>query len=103
MGVDDELEAVAQRSTKGIGGWRRSTGGWCHGVCVNHAGERRTLEQGSNVGMGFGGGGWPDGLQVAGEEAGRLRVQPVKNKKNFEIRLRIFQTTQNMKISKRIS
>jgi hypothetical protein len=57
VGVDDELEAVAQRSTKGIGGRWWSTGGWCHGVSVNRAGERRMLEQGSHVGMGLGGGG----------------------------------------------
>jgi hypothetical protein len=34
---------------------------------------------------------------VAREEAGLLRVRPVKNKKDFKIRLRIFQTTQNRK------
>jgi hypothetical protein len=31
---------------------------------------------------------------------GRLRVQPVKSKKSFEIRLRIFPTTHNRKINK---
>jgi hypothetical protein len=39
--------------------------------------------------------------QVAGEEAGRLHVQAVKSRKNFEIQCRIFQTTQNRKISKK--
>jgi hypothetical protein len=32
-------------------------------------------------------------VAVVGEEEGRLQVRPVKNKQNFKIRLRIFQTT----------
>jgi hypothetical protein len=36
-------------------------------------------------------------VAVAGEEVGRLWVRPVKNKKDFEIWLRIFQTAQNRK------
>jgi hypothetical protein len=36
-------------------------------------------------------------VAVAGEEVGQLWVRPVKNKKDFEIRLRIFQTAQNRK------
>jgi hypothetical protein len=39
--------------------------------------------------------------QVAGEEAGRLHVRAVKSRKNFKIQCRIFQTTQNRKISKK--
>jgi hypothetical protein len=36
-------------------------------------------------------------VPVAGGEAGQLWVRPVKNKEDFKIQLRIFQTTQNRK------
>jgi hypothetical protein len=34
-------------------------------------------------------------------ETGRLRARPIKSKKSFEIRLRIFPTTQNRKLNKK--
>jgi hypothetical protein len=72
-----------------VGGWRlasrlsRESHRWTRAT--------RAVERGGHLGekaMRF---------TVVHEEAGLLRVPPVKNKKDFKIQLRIFQTTQNRK------
>jgi hypothetical protein len=77
---------------------QRPTESGCRGVPMNFAGKRQSQSRGAV---------WGGDLrekmaaQVAGEEAGRLHVRAVKNRKNFEIQCRIFHTTQNRKISKK--
>jgi hypothetical protein len=99
VGGDGTAAKGAQAGNERGGRRHRPAGSGCRGVPANFAGERRSRSRGAARG-GVLGKKWPRGLRVAGEEAGRLRVRPIKNRKNFEIRLRIFQTTQNRKISK---
>jgi hypothetical protein len=104
-----QRRALARDALGGVGGRRMRASNDSSGCSVKRVAVRASSSSGRHHGAGANCSGGSNSrsrgaaqgkwgkktarVAVVGEEEGRLRVRPVKNKQNLKIRLRIFQTT----------